>query len=164
MYTPFQNTGVGLRVVYLKCDIWGNRIYAITRSFAPHRSISARLKHVGSRWVYLASGLGFSAQERALVLPGLVRALERAGCNVFEPFTDNAEGAKTATKQPPGWAYRIGQADVDAVRRCDAVFCCANMNPPCDQASPGKARVGIIILCSCGPPQRCVRTLWFYRN
>ena len=81
-------------------------------------------------WVYLASGLGFSARERALVLPELVGALERAGCNVFEPFADNNEGAKNAAEQPPGWAYRIGQADVDAVRRCDAVFCCANMNPP----------------------------------
>lgn len=50
--------------------------------------------------------------------------------NVFEPFTDNDEGAKTAATQPPGWAYRIGQADMEAVRRCDAVFCCANMNPP----------------------------------
>jgi hypothetical protein len=81
-------------------------------------------------WVYLASGMGFSARERALVLPELVAALEAAGAAVFEPFTDNAEGAKTAAEQPSGWAYRIGQADLEAVRRCDAVFCVANGNPP----------------------------------
>ena len=81
-------------------------------------------------WVYLASGMGFSARERELVLPGLVAALEAAGANVFEPFTDNEEGAKTAAEQAPGWAYRIGQADMDAVRRCDAVFCVCNGNPP----------------------------------
>ena len=81
-------------------------------------------------WVYLASGLGFSARTRALVLPELVAALEAAGVKVFEPFTDNNEGASNAAEQSAQWAYRIGQNDVEAVRRCDAVFCCANMNPP----------------------------------
>ena len=81
-------------------------------------------------WVYLASGLGFSARERALVLPELVAALEAAGLNVFEPFADNNEGAKSAATQAPGWAHRIGQADVEGVRRCDAVVCCCNGNPP----------------------------------
>ena len=81
-------------------------------------------------WVYLASGMGFAAQERALVLPRVVAALEAAGVRVFEPFTDNAEGAKTAAEQGPGWAYRIGQADIDAVRRCDGIFCVCNGNPP----------------------------------
>ena len=52
-------------------------------------------------WVYLASGLGFSARERALVLPELVAALEAAGLNVFEPFADNNEGAKSAATQAP---------------------------------------------------------------
>ena len=60
-------------------------------------------------WVYLASGLGFSARERALVLPELVAAIEAAGAQVFEPFRDNNEGAKSAVTQSPGWAYRIGQ-------------------------------------------------------
>ena len=36
-------------------------------------------------WVYLASGLGFSASQRELVLPKLVAALEAVGCDVFEP-------------------------------------------------------------------------------
>ncbi len=57
-------------------------------------------------------------------------ALEKVGATVFEPFVDNAEGAKTAAEQPPGWAYRIGQADLQAVRDCDAVMCWANFNPP----------------------------------
>ena len=80
--------------------------------------------------VYLASGLGFSAAQRATVLPPLVSALEALGVRVFEPFTMNAEGAKTAQEQEPGWAYRIGQADMQAVRDCDAVFCWSNFNPP----------------------------------
>ena len=91
----------------------------------------ARAPEPGWRpWVYLASGLGFSARERALVLPELVAALEAAGLNVFEPFADNNEGAKSAATQAPGWAHRIGQADVEGVRRCDAVVCCCNGNPP----------------------------------
>ena len=80
--------------------------------------------------VYLASGMGFSAQERAGSLPALVAALQAVGCRVFEPFTMNGENANAKQEQPPGWAYRIGQADMQAVRDCDAVFCCANMNPP----------------------------------
>ena len=82
-------------------------------------------------WVYLGLGLGFSVRgSKALVLPGLVAALEAVGANVFEPFTDNNEGAKAAAQQAPGWAYRIGQADVEAARRRDAVFCCGTGNPP----------------------------------
>ena len=41
-----------------------------------------------------AARLGFSAQQRALVLPALVAALERAGASVFEPFVDNSEGVR----------------------------------------------------------------------
>jgi hypothetical protein len=80
--------------------------------------------------VYLASGLGFSLDARATTLPSLVRALEELGCDVHEPFTMAGEGAKTAEEQPPGWAYRVGQSDLQAVRDCDALFCCANANPP----------------------------------
>lgn len=81
-------------------------------------------------WVYLASGLGFSSQQYDRVLPRLVAAIEAAGAQVYEPFTDNPEVNKPAKEQTPGWAYRIGQADIDAVRRCDGLFCWANMNPP----------------------------------
>ena len=58
-----------------------------------------------------------------------VDAIILTGARVFEPFSMNNESAKSKD-QPPGWAYRIGQADLEAVRECDAVFCCANMNPP----------------------------------
>jgi len=90
-----------------------------------------RLPSPGWRpWVYLASGLGFSSQQYDRVLPKLVAAIEAAGAQVYEPFTDNPEVNKPAKEQTPGWAYRIGQADIDAVRRCDGLFCWANMNPP----------------------------------
>ena len=58
---------------------------------------------------------------RELVLPKMVAALEAAGVGVFEPFSDNNEGASNASEQSAYWAYRIGQADVEAVRRCEAV-------------------------------------------
>ena len=93
-------------------------------------------------WVYLASGLGFSASVRELVTPKLVAALEMAGAKVFEPFNDNNEGASNAAEQSAYWAYRIGQSDVEAVRRCDAVFCCANGNPPDEGAM---VEIGIAI-------------------
>ena len=76
------------------------------------------------------------------MLPKLVAAVEAVGCSVFEPFTDNNEGAKNASEQSAYWAYRIGQSDVEAVRRCDAVFCCANMNPPDEGAM---VEIGIAI-------------------
>ena len=60
----------------------------------------------GGRSVYLASGLGFSARQRALVLPELVAALKAVGVTVYEPFEDSGEGAKSAAEQGPGWAYR----------------------------------------------------------
>lgn len=93
-------------------------------------------------YVYLASGLGFSSTVRELVLPKMVAALEAAGVGVFEPFSDNNEGASNASEQSAYWAYRIGQADVEAVRRCDAVFCCANGNPPDEGAM---VEIGIAI-------------------
>ena len=64
-----------------------------------------------ARSIYLASGLGFSDRQRALVLPELVSALTSLGLDVHEPFEDTGEGAKMAHSQERGWAYRVGQSD-----------------------------------------------------
>lgn len=76
--------------------------------------------------VYLASPYGFSRQQRALLLPPLVEALEGLGLEVWEPFernnqVDRAEG---------GWAWRIGQADRRDVRESDAIVAVVNGVPP----------------------------------
>ena len=57
--------------------------------------------------VYLANPYGFSAQQRALLLPQLVEALEALGLEVWEPFERNNQ----VDFSEPGWAYRVGQAD-----------------------------------------------------
>ncbi len=56
--------------------------------------------------VYLANPYGFSAQQRALLLPPLIAALEALGLEVWEPFERNNQEGRAL----PGWAYRIGRA------------------------------------------------------
>ena len=41
------------------------------------------------RTIYLASPYGFSAQQRTLLLPQIVAALEALGLEVWEPFERN---------------------------------------------------------------------------
>ena len=55
--------------------------------------------------VYLANPYGFSAQQRALLLPQLVEALGALGLEVWEPFRRNNQ----VNLSEPGWAFRIGQ-------------------------------------------------------
>ncbi len=76
--------------------------------------------------VYLANAYGFSAQQRATLLPELVSALEALGLEVWEPFQRNNQTANLG----PGWAYRVGQADVRDVREADAIFAVVNGVPP----------------------------------
>ena len=76
--------------------------------------------------VYLANAYGFSARQRATVLPELVSALESLGLEVWEPFQRNNQEAGLK----PGWAYRVGQADVKDVREADAIFAVVNGVPP----------------------------------
>ena len=52
-------------------------------------------------WVYLASGLGFSASDRELVLPKLVAAVEGVGCSVFEPFTTTTKAPRMRRSRAP---------------------------------------------------------------
>ena len=76
--------------------------------------------------VYLANPYGFSAQQRALLLPQIVEALEALGLEVWEPFRRNNQ----VDLSEPGWAYGIGQADLRDVRDADAVFAVVNGVPP----------------------------------
>ena len=76
--------------------------------------------------IYLANPYGFSAQQKAELLPPLVSALEELGLEVWEPFARNnqVDFAKA------GWAYRIGQADFRDVADADAIFAVVNGVPP----------------------------------
>ena len=76
--------------------------------------------------IYLASPYGFSAQQRTLLLPQLVGALEELGLEVWEPFTRNNQ----VDRAEPDWAWRIGQADFRDVREADATFAVVNGVPP----------------------------------
>jgi nucleoside 2-deoxyribosyltransferase len=76
--------------------------------------------------LYLASPYGFSAQQKALLLPPLVAALENLGAEVWEPFARNNQVDFSQT----GWAYQVAQADAEDVRRCDGIFAVVNGTPP----------------------------------
>ena len=76
--------------------------------------------------IYLANPYGFSEQQRALLLPEIVDALETLGLEVREPFQRNNQ----VDLSQPGWAYGIGQADYKDVRESDAIFAVVNGVPP----------------------------------
>lgn len=77
--------------------------------------------------VYLASPYGFSQQQRELLLPTFVNALEELGLRVYEPF---GESQQIVYSGESGWAYDVGQRDLAAVRNCDATFAIVNGSPP----------------------------------
>ena len=76
--------------------------------------------------VYLANPYGFSAQQKAALLPPIVAALESLGLEVWEPFARNNQVDFTQE----GWAYRIGQRDFQDVAVSDATFAVVNGVPP----------------------------------
>ncbi len=76
--------------------------------------------------VYLANPYGFSQQQKTLLLPQLVAALEALGLDVWEPFARNNQ----IDRARPQWAWRIGQADFRDVREADAIFAVVNGAPP----------------------------------
>ena len=80
----------------------------------------------GRKILYLANPYGFSAQQAEGPLADLVDALEDLGAEVWEPFTRTNETDPTS----PGWAYRIGQANLQDVRDADGVFAVVNGCPP----------------------------------
>ena len=76
--------------------------------------------------LYLANPYGFSAQQREGPLLALVAALKAVGAEVWEPFARNNQIDRTT----PGWAYRIGQADLRDVRDANGLFAVVNGCPP----------------------------------
>jgi nucleoside 2-deoxyribosyltransferase len=76
--------------------------------------------------LYLANPYGFSAQQRALLLPPIVAKLEALGAVVWEPFDRNNQ----VDFAQPGWAYRVAQADVRDVEQADGIFALVNGTPP----------------------------------
>ena len=76
--------------------------------------------------IYLASPYGFSAQQKTMLLPPIVSALEELGLEVWEPFARNNQ----VDFLEAGWAYRIGQRDAEDVAEADAIFAVVNGVPP----------------------------------
>ena len=76
--------------------------------------------------LYLANPFGFSAMTAAGPLAHLVTALEGLGAEVWEPFSSVDHGDPGA----PQWAWRIGQANVNAVRQAAGVLAVVNGCPP----------------------------------
>ena len=78
-----------------------------------------------TKTIYLANPYGFSAQQKIILLPPLVTALEDLGLEVWEPFARNNQldflGA--------GWAYRLPKDFRDVVDS-DAIFAVVNGVPP----------------------------------
>ncbi len=76
--------------------------------------------------IYLANPYGFSAQQKSVLLPRLVEALEALGLEVWEPFARNNQEDFLSE----GWAYRIGRKDLCDVLESDAIFAVVNGVPP----------------------------------
>ena len=76
--------------------------------------------------IYLASPYGFSVQWKEQLLPPFVAALEGMGAEVWEPFARNNQ----VDFSQPGWAYKVGQADLRDVVESDATFAIVNGTPP----------------------------------
>ena len=79
-----------------------------------------------TKTIYLANPYGFSAQQRALLLPPIVTALGSLGLEVWEPFARNNQ----VDFQAAGWAYQVGQKDFRDVAESDAIFAVVNGVPP----------------------------------
>ena len=79
-----------------------------------------------AKTIYLANPYGFSTQQRALLLPPIVAALEALGLEVWEPFARN----NPDDFQKSGWEYRVGQADFRDAVESDAIFAVVNGVPP----------------------------------
>ena len=86
-----------------------------------------------SKKIYLANPYGFSKQQKALLLPPIVKKLKSLGAEVWEPFERN----KQLDCSKPDWAYKIAQADLNDVKnrtlgeitcRTDTFFSSARRN------------------------------------
>ena len=79
-----------------------------------------------AKTIYLANPYGFSEQQRSLLLPPIIAALEELGLEVWEPFTRNNQVDFSQER----WAYEVGQKDYSDVVESDAIFAVVNGVPP----------------------------------
>ncbi len=79
-----------------------------------------------AKTIYLANPYGFSKQQKSLLLPPIIQALQTLGIEVWEPFERNNQIDFSQT----GWAYRVAQADCQDVKACDGIFAIVNGTPP----------------------------------
>ena len=79
-----------------------------------------------AKTIYLANPYGFSTQQKSLLLPPIVAALDGLGLEVWEPFARNNQ----VDISEKGWAYRVGQKDFRDVVESDATFAIVNGVPP----------------------------------
>ena len=79
-----------------------------------------------AKTIYLANPYGFSEQQRSLLLPPIVAALEELGLEVWEPFSRGNDVDFTQE----GWAYGVGQKNYTDVVESDAIFAVVNGLPP----------------------------------
>ena len=90
------------------------------------RRLAWKFRMTQRKTLYLANPYGFSTQLRGDPLAELAAALEAMGAEVWEPFARNNQ----VDRATPGWAYRIGQADLRDVREADGLFAVVNGCPP----------------------------------
>jgi len=76
--------------------------------------------------IYLANPYGFSTQQKEILLPPIIAALESLGLEIWEPFARNNQ----VDFQQAGWAYRVGQQDYADVVAADGIFAVVNGVPP----------------------------------
>jgi nucleoside 2-deoxyribosyltransferase len=79
-----------------------------------------------TKTLYLANPYGFSIQQRSLLLPPIIQALQKLGVQVWEPFERNNQ----IDFAQAGWAYQVAQADCRDVTACDGLFAIVNGTPP----------------------------------
>lgn len=79
-------------------------------------------RHAKMPTLYVASGLGFSARARTLVLGPIVAKLKEMGFRVIEPFADNNELALDNDRTIDG-ELEIAHADMKSVVESDGVLC-----------------------------------------
>ena len=100
-------------------------IYGLGGGSGPLADVNAGGAAV-SKTIYLANPYGFSVQQKTLLLPMIVGALEDLGLEVWEPFERNNQ----VDFLREGWAYRVGQQDFQDVAESDAIFAVVNGVPP----------------------------------
>ena len=90
------------------------------------KTVENKMQNNVKKTIYLANPYGFSTQQKSLLLPQFVSALEALGAEVWEPFSRNNQ----VDFEKSGWAYAVGQADLRDVIASDATFAIVNGTPP----------------------------------